>query len=89
MNYDSVEYQSTLPEVSVYECQIHLKVRLIEEAGTLGDADELLDKLLEALTCGTDDYLELLQSDVQVHELPETEVSPRMRRQLIRLRNLM
>jgi hypothetical protein len=89
MNHDSVEYQSASSDVVVYECQIHLKIRLIEEAGTLGDTDELLEKLLEALTCGTDDYVELLQSDVQVQELPETDVSPRMRRQLIRLRNLM
>jgi len=89
MNHNSLDYQPSPSEINVYECQLNLKFRLIEEKGTLSDSDDLLEKLLEALTCGTDDYLEPVQMDVQVTELPETEASPKMRRQLMRLRNLM
>lgn len=80
-------YQPAMPSVGVYECEIHLKFRLIEEKGILGDRDKLLELLLEAFTCGNDEYLESIQVDVDAQEIAEVSASPAMRRQLIRLRN--
>lgn len=87
MNHDLEYQQPTVPEVGVYECEIHLKFRLIEEKGALTDRDRLLELLIDAFTCGTDEYLEPLQIEVAANELSETEASPQMRRRLIRLRN--
>ncbi len=80
-------YQPPTPSVGVYECEVHLKFRLIEEKGILGDRDRLLEILLDAFTCGSDEYLESLRVDVEAQEISEVEASPAMRRQLIRLRN--
>jgi len=88
MDHNPLDYQPFQPEINVYECQLNLRFRLIEEKGVFNDSDELLEKLLEALTCGTDEYLETIKMDVQVKELPEIEASPKMRRQLMRLRNI-
>ena len=74
-------------EVSVYECEIYLKFRLIEEKSALGDRDELLDLLIEAFTCGADGYMEPLQARVKTKEISDLDASPQMRRQLLRLRN--
>ena len=74
-------------EVSVYECEIHLKFRLIEEKGVLCDRANLLELLIDAFMIGTDDYLEPLQTRVATQEISELEASPEMRRQLMRLRN--
>ncbi|MBF2006329.1 Npun_R1517 family heterocyst differentiation transcriptional regulator [Chlorogloeopsis fritschii PCC 9212] len=74
-------------EVGVYECEIHLKFRLIEEKSLLGDRDQLLQVLLDALTEGSDDFLETLQASVKTQEISELKASPQMRRQLMRLRN--
>jgi len=74
-------------EVGVYECEIHLKFRLIEEKSLLGDRDQLLQVLLEALSEGSDDFLEMLQASVKAQEMSEFKASPQMRRQLMRLRN--
>ena len=74
-------------EVSVYECEIHLKFRLIEEKGVLCDRANLLELLIDAFAIGTDEYLELLQAQVAARETSELEASPEMRRQLMRLRN--
>jgi len=87
MKHDSVEVQRTQAQFSVYECELNLKFRLIEEQGILSDRDALLEYLLEALACGQDEYLETIESNAQVQEVSEFEASPRMRRQLIRLRN--
>ncbi|XGV96242.1 MAG: Npun_R1517 family heterocyst differentiation transcriptional regulator [Leptolyngbya sp. BL-A-14] len=87
MNHDLEYQQPTVPEVGVYECEIHLKFRLIEEKGALNDRDRLLELLIDAFTCGTDEYLEPLQIEVEAQELPDTQASPQMRRRLIRLRN--
>lgn len=87
MQHDSLNYQSAPPEVSVYECEIHLKFRLLEEKGVLTDREQLLELLLEAFGCGSDEYLEPLQVEVNAQEISEVEASPQMRRQLIRLRN--
>ncbi len=87
MKHDLEYQQPTDLEVGVYECEIHLKFRLIEEKDALNDRDKLLELLIDAFTCGTDEYLEPLQIEVAAQEIPETQASPQMRRRLIRLRN--
>ena len=88
MKYDSLEYQPTNHhEVGVYECEIHLKFRLVEEKRMLKDREQLLEMLLDAFTCGSDEFMEPLQVEVEAQEILEIEASPQMRRQLIRLRN--
>jgi hypothetical protein len=82
-----LECQSTSPEVGVYECEIHLKFRLIEEKDALKDRDRLLEMLIDAFICGTDEYMEPVQIEVAAQEIPEVQASPQMRRRLIRLRN--
>jgi hypothetical protein len=74
-------------EIGVYDCEINLKFRLIEDKSVLGDRDRLLELLLDAFSYGSDEFLETLRTNVDVREIPETETSPQMRRQLIRLRN--
>ncbi|MCS6814913.1 MAG: Npun_R1517 family heterocyst differentiation transcriptional regulator [Cyanobacteria bacterium] len=83
--------QPSQTEISVYECELTLRFRLIEERAAFHDLDEdeLLEKLLEAVTCGNDDYMEIGQKQIRVSELSEVQASPKMRRQLIRLRNFM
>lgn len=73
--------------VVVYECDVHLKFRMIEEKNLPTDRAELLELLLDAFGYGGDEYLEPLQVAVNVAEVSEVEASPEMRRQLIRLRN--
>jgi Npun R1517 len=80
-------YQPAAPSVGVYECEVHLKFRLLEEKGVLSDRDQLLELLLEAFTCGNDEYLESLHVEMDAKEVSEVSASPAMRRQLIRLRN--
>ncbi len=75
------------PSVVVYECDVHLKFRMIEEKNLPTDREELLELLLDAFGYGSDEYLEPLQVAVNVAEISEVEASPEMRRQLIRLRN--
>lgn len=87
MKYDSLEYQPKAVEVSVYECEVHLKFRLIEEKGVLQDREQLLEMLIDAFSCGSDEYMEPMQVQVNAEEISELEASPQMRRQLIRLRN--
>lgn len=78
---------SDQPEIGVYDCEISLKFRLIEDKSVLGDRDRLLELLLDAFSYGSDECLETLRANVNIQEIPETETSPQMRRQLIRLRN--
>jgi Npun R1517 len=87
MNSKALPRQVNNPEVGVYECEIHLKFRLIEEKSLLSDRDQLLQVLLDALTEGSDEFLETLQASVKAHEVSELKASPQMRRQLMRLRN--
>lgn len=82
-----LEYQPANPEVGVYECEIHLKFRLLEEKGVLNDRERLLELLIDAFTCGTDDYMEPIEIEVDAQEISEVQASPQMRRRLIRLRN--
>ena len=73
--------------VVIYECDVQLKFRMIEERNLPTDREELLELLLDAFGYGSDEYLEPLQVAVNVAEVSEVEASPEMRRQLIRLRN--
>jgi Npun R1517 len=84
---DLPNHQLKKIEVGVYECEIHLKFRLIEEKSLLSDREQLLQVLLDALTEGSDDFLETLQASVKAQEISEFKASPQMRRQLMRLRN--
>jgi hypothetical protein len=74
-------------EFAVYECEIRLKFRLIEEKKVLSNREQLLELLLDAFSYGADEYLEPIQTYVDAQEVLETNASPQMRRQLIRLRN--
>ncbi|MBE9177409.1 Npun_R1517 family heterocyst differentiation transcriptional regulator [Oculatella sp. LEGE 06141] len=87
MKSSSLKYQSVNSEVGVYDCEIHLKFRLIEEKQAFRDRDQLLELLLDAFACGADEYLEHIQVEVEAQEVSEMQASPQMRRQLIRLRN--
>lgn len=87
MKSEAAPRQSKKVEVSIYECEINLKFRLIEEKGALINRDNLLELLIEAFTIGADDYMEPLQADVNAQEISDLEASPQMRRQLMRLRN--
>ena len=89
MKSDTASHQPDKFEVSVYECEVHLKFRLVEEKCALSEGDDkLLDLLIEAFTCGADEYMEPLQVDIKTQEISELDASPQMRRQLMRLRNL-
>jgi Npun R1517 len=87
MNSKALPRQVNSIDVGVYECEIHLKFRLIEEKSLLGDREQLLQVLLDALTVGSDEFLETLHASVKAQEVPELKASPQMRRQLLRLRN--
>lgn len=84
---DSFNSQPLDTELAVYTCEIHLKFRLIEGKNLPHDREQLLETLLDAFSYGADEYLEPLQAQAQVTEISEIEASPKMRRQLIRLRN--
>jgi hypothetical protein len=75
------------PAVGVYECEVNLKFRMIEEGQLPTDREELLEMLLEAFGYGGDEYLEALDVQVKASVVADVEASPEMRRQLIRLRN--
>ncbi len=87
MKSDKASPQQEKLEVCVYECEIHLKFRLIEDKAVLSEGGELLDFLIESFIIGADEYLEPLQSRVTTQEISDLEASPQMRRQLMRLRN--
>lgn len=91
MSYCSSDMNQALPQTSlqvgVYECEVKLKFRLLEEQLLSCDREQLLQLLLDAFTYGSDDYLEALQADVAVQEVSALKASPEMRRQLIRLQN--
>jgi hypothetical protein len=76
-------------QIGVYECEVKLKFRLIEENLTDCDRENLLHMLVDAFAYGSDEYLESLQTEISVEELEEIKASPQMRRQLMRLRNAM
>jgi hypothetical protein len=81
-------FKPTPADVGIYECELRLKFRMIEEHEMMRlDREQLLELLVDALACGADEYLETLETDASVQAVPEMEASPQMRRQLIRLRN--
>lgn len=75
-------------QVGVYECAITLKFRILEESHVMADRDHLLEQLIDAFSYGSDEFVEQLESQVDVVEVDEVAAAPLMRRQLIRLRNL-
>ena len=75
-------------QVGVYECEVTLKFRVIEENQVMGNRDHLLALLIDAFSYGSDEFVEAIESQVEVVEIDEVKASPLMRRQLIRLRNL-
>lgn len=83
-----VKKTSTPPQVGVYECEITLKFRFLEENQVVNNSEQLLEVLMDAFSYGNDDFVEALDSQVNVVQVPEVDASPLMRRQLIRLRNL-
>jgi len=83
----SLKHQSAPPTVGVYDCEIHLKFRLVEDEALLSDRERLLERLLEAFACGPDEYLEPISAEAHAEEVSETDASAGMRRQVIRLRN--
>jgi NifB/MoaA-like Fe-S oxidoreductase len=87
MNSKALPRQINNVEVGVYECEIHLKFRLVEEKSMFADRDQLLQMLLEALVDSPEDFLEIMIAGVKAHEISEFKASPQMRRQLMRLRN--
>lgn len=87
MESSSLRNQSPRPDIAVYDCELRVKFTMIEEKEVLNDRDHLLDILLDALACGTDEYLESHEVEVRADEIPETSASASMRRQIIRLRN--
>jgi len=87
MKSSPLERQPVRPQVGVYDCEIHLKFKLIEEKGALRDRDQLLELLLDAFSSGADEFLETVHVHAAAQEVPETDASPQLRRQLIRLRN--
>jgi len=88
LSHEPAEDQIPDPAFAAYDCEINLKFRLIEEKRIVRKRDgQLLQFLLDALAQGADEYLEPTQAEVKAQEVPDEDVSPRMRRQLIRLRN--
>ena len=87
MTSRSLKPEPAHSDIGIYECEIRLTFRLIEEKKVLADRENLLDILLDAISCGTDEYLEMRSTEAQAREFPETEASADMRRQIIRLRN--
>lgn len=88
MKIESAQLPTQASDVGVYTCEVRLTFRLVEEKVAMAvEPDQLLELLLEALSCGQDDCLETLDTQVNVNETPEVEASPQMRRQLMRLRN--
>jgi hypothetical protein len=75
------------PEFAVYDCEIKLNFRLIEEKRVICSREQLLEILLDAFSYGADEYLEQINTEIKTQEVPDVEASPQMRRQLIRLRN--
>lgn len=87
MKPNSLEQQPLSSDFAVYDCEIRLKFRLIEEKQIISNREQLLEVLLDAFSYGADEYLEPGQVSVEANEIPEMQASPQMRRQLIRLRN--
>lgn len=86
-NPSSIKAHAHQPDIGVYNCELHIKFTMIEEKDVLTERDRLLEILIDALSCGTDDFLEHTEVSVHAREISEVEASAAIRRQLIRLRN--
>ena len=75
--------------VNIYECEVRLKFRIIENKLSIdgSDSSDLIEALVDAYAYGDDEYLESLESQINIYEIAVLDASPTMRRQLIRLRN--
>ena len=84
----STNLHSPDSDVGIYECEVRLKFRIIEEKLTMTNKEQLVATLVDAFAYGSDEYLEPLDSQVAIQQLQDiAKASPEMRRQLIRLRN--
>ncbi len=85
----SANSASSGDDINVYECEIRLKFRMIEERTAIDNQDrvKLFESLVDAYSYGDDSYLESLDFQVTAQEIQALDASPAMRRQLIRLRN--
>jgi Npun R1517 len=81
--------KSSLPDdqVGIYECEVRLKFRIIEDKMAMSNEDDLLEALVEAYSYGNDEYLESVDSQLNVQQIQDADASPALRRQLMRLRN--
>ena len=74
--------------IGIYECELRLKFRIIEEDLTITNREQLIETLVDAFAYGSDEYLEPIDSEVDIAQLEDiAKASPQMRRQLIRLKN--
>ncbi|MEO0432067.1 MAG: Npun_R1517 family heterocyst differentiation transcriptional regulator [Cyanobacteria bacterium J06656_5] len=85
----SVNISDQNDNVNIYECEVRLKFRIIEDQVAIDERDNsaLIETLVDAYAYGDDEYLESLESQIDIHAIQALEASPEMRRQLIRLRN--
>jgi hypothetical protein len=74
-------------QVDIYECEISLKLRILEENHVMQNREQLIELLMDAFSYGSDEFVEAISSQLSVAKVPDVEASPLMRRQLIRLRN--
>ncbi|MEO1509551.1 MAG: Npun_R1517 family heterocyst differentiation transcriptional regulator [Cyanobacteria bacterium J06633_23] len=86
MSSNQLDYDEN---INIYECEVRLKFRLIEDKLAMDQREQsaLVESLVDAYTYGDDEYLEFLESQINICEIQALEASPEMRRQLIRLRN--
>ncbi len=88
MNSDAAPRQNQDAEICVYECEVYLKFRLVEEKRAFfGDRHRLLELLTEAYTAGADEYMQPIEEHVEALEISELDAPVEMRRLLMRLRN--
>ncbi|MEM8603820.1 MAG: Npun_R1517 family heterocyst differentiation transcriptional regulator [Cyanobacteria bacterium P01_H01_bin.121] len=73
--------------IGIYECELTLRFRLIEDQQAIANREDLLDLLLEAFCQGQYNYVEAIDSQVSAQPAHEADASARLRRQLIKLRN--
>ncbi|HSM84242.1 MAG TPA: Npun_R1517 family heterocyst differentiation transcriptional regulator [Nodosilinea sp.] len=84
----SAPHPSIETQVAIYECAVTLKFRILEESHVMTDQDDLLELLIDAFSYGSDEFVETIESHLEINKVPEIQASPLMRRQLIRLRNM-
>jgi Mg2+ and Co2+ transporter CorA len=83
----SVPHPAVDAQVSVYECEVTLRFRILEDNQVMQNRERLLELLIDAFSYGSDEFVESIESQVKVAEVSPMAASPLMRRQLIRLQN--